>query len=152
MLVIIEHTLSLLKVPHTRAYLRSLVESYPEQESLLGFSKVLALYGVDSFAVKLKSIASIQKEMLPCISLWGDQFVLIKEIRDASLTIQTDKSTLKIELDKFSSQWVGSILMVEASDFSKEPFYEANRQEEIKKFPFSATISFLCCCYLHFFS
>ena len=71
--------------------------------------------------------------MLPCISLWGDQFVLIKEIRDASLTIQTDKSTLKIELDKFSSQWVGSILMVEASDFSKEPFYEANRQEEINR-------------------
>lgn len=133
MLVIIEHILSLLKVPYTRTYLKSLVESYPEQENLLGFSKVLALYGVDSLAVKLKSTASIQSEMLPCISLWGDQFVLIKEIRDSILTIQTDKSTLKIEVDKFSTRWIGSILMVEASDFSKEPFYEANRQEEISR-------------------
>lgn len=103
---ILSSVLEILDIPFTRDYLAKTFWTHPERGNLLAYTKILSHYGVSTKTIKVSSIASLSKEHLPCISLYKEQFVVIKHLSSSNVILTTNGTTLTtIDQRQFSSSW-----------------------------------------------
>ena len=125
--------LGLLGIPYSSNYLREILDSHPEQESLLSISDTLGKYKVDSLAVQIGK-DKLDQIPLPCVvQMKGNAHPYFSSIswvsKDSVNYIDIKGGTAKIPRDEFITKWTGVALLVEKGENSSEPGYEGRRKE-----------------------
>lgn len=125
--------LGLLGIPFSRNYLSELLDSHPEQESLLSISDTLAKFKVDSLAVQIGE-DKLGQIPLPCVvQMKGDANPYFSSLswvsEDHVEYIDIKGGTTKIPREEFITKWTGVALLLEKSENSSEPGYEGRRKE-----------------------
>lgn len=82
--LITKKILELLGIPHTSNYLKEVLDSHPEQESLLSISDTLANYKVETLAVQIGA-DKLDQLPLPCVvQIKGDHHPYFSCLLDVS--------------------------------------------------------------------
>ena len=133
--LILKRILHLLDIPFTNNYLKDVLDSHPDPESLLSISDTLTKYKIDSLALKI-TVEKLDQIPLPCIvQLQGDgypYFSCISGISEESvecLDIEGRKKVLS--RNGFVSKWTGVTLLLEKSEKAAEPGYRIRRKESL---------------------
>lgn len=127
--------LGLLGIPHSSNYLREILDSHPEQESLLSISDTLGKYKVDSLAVQIGE-DKLGQIPLPCVvQMKGDAhpyFSCLSWVSEGHVEyIDIKGGTTKIPREEFISKWTGVALLLEKSENSSEPGYKVRKKEQL---------------------
>ena len=131
--MILKKMLLLLDIPFSKGYLKERVASHPEQESLLSISDTLNHYKVDSLGLNL-SIEKLDQIPLPCIIQIQENghpfFSVLTKSEIDTVTYLDDKGKVKYtSKEDFAKNWTGVTLLLEKSDKSGEPGFNARQQE-----------------------
>jgi thiol-disulfide isomerase/thioredoxin len=133
--LITKETLGLLGIPHSRNFLKEVLDCHPEQESLLSISDTFAKYKVDTLAVQIDG-DKLDQLPLPCVvQIKGDHhpyFSCLSWVSEDSVEYMNIKGeTTKIPRDEFIAIWTGVTLLVEKGENSSEPGYEGRKNEQL---------------------
>ncbi len=131
--LITKEILGLLGIPHSRNYLKEVLDSHPEPDSLLSLSDTLAKYKVDTLAVQIGG-EKLDQIPLPCIvQIIGDShpfFSYLSWVSEDRVEYMDIKGkTEKIKREEFLSKWTGVTLILEKGENSAEPGYKGRRKE-----------------------
>ncbi len=133
--LILKRILHLLDIPFTNNYLKDVLDSHPDPESLLSISDTLAKYKIDSLAVKITE-EKLDQIPLPCIvQLQGDKypyFSCISGIPGKSMEYTDEEGKNKnLSKNEFVKKWTGITLLLEKSENASEPGYSTRRKENL---------------------
>ena len=127
---ILVELLRLLDVKYTTKCLINLCSSNPYRNSLYGLSMILSSYNIDNVAIRLKDKQQVLNIDPPFIAYASNDFVLVKQIKNAKVKCLFNNEYLDIALEEFVSIWSGVLLMIETNDRTIEPDYFENRKRE----------------------
>ena len=127
----LKRILHLLDIPYTNNYLKDILVSHPDPESLLSISDTLAKYKIDSLAVQIGG-EKLDQLPLPCIiQIKGDShpyFSCLSRVSESSMEyVDIKGATIKTPRDEFMSKWTGVTLLAEKGENSSEPGYESRK-------------------------
>lgn len=120
---IFEQTLKILNVKHTHYYAERIYNIHPNKNNLWGIAELLAMYGVDSVALKLKKSDDIFLYKPPFIAHVRNDFAIITSIQDNKVVYRTAFNERIVSKDDFFSMWSGVITTIEKRDNAIEPNY-----------------------------
>ena len=120
--------LSLLRVPHTKAYIEDSIMSHPEYPSLLSITDTLEKYQMETLGVKIGT-DKLREIPLPGIvqikDMGNEVFCVLDSISNGEVSYFDDKGKpAKISEEKFHEHWTGICLLVEKTEETKEPGIE----------------------------
>ena len=122
-MILIQHILSLLKIPYTKQYLRKIFVTNPNKDNLLGFVNIFTYYGIDTQAIRTSNISVLSKDLLPCLAAFHNKFVIIEEIRNGKVKLFTIKGYQYLTVEDFEKEWNGVLLLLERAEHYGEPFF-----------------------------
>jgi len=126
--------LRLLEVPHTDKFLKDLILSHPDSESLLSIVDTLSKYQITSLPVKI-GIEKLDQIPFPCIIQIkqdeGFNFYCLTGFSENEVQYLDERGKIKkISLEEFKFKWTGVALFVEKSELSSEPDYDIKFKEQ----------------------
>ncbi|MBD5201615.1 MAG: thioredoxin domain-containing protein [Bacteroidales bacterium] len=122
--------LSLVGVKYTDKW-TSQYKYHPQGNSLYGLYDFLKSYNMEVNAYKIEQLTDIRISLLPLITLYKNEFVIITEISDNEVTFIIDKQKKTVTSDKFIKEWSHSILGARPTKNSVEPHYKVNHSFQI---------------------
>lgn len=134
---ILEQTLAALSVRHTRSYVAKVYEDDPDRDNLLGVSRMLRLFGIESTGYMCDDVEMLFGEATPFIAAMGRSFSLVMSIDKEHALLKEPKGVRRIETREFLSEWTGAVLLLEKKADACEPDIENHirnsRNELIKR-------------------
>lgn len=126
--------LHLLEVPHTDKFLKDLILSHPDSESLLSIVDTLTKYQITSLPVKI-GIEKLDQISLPCVIQIkqdeGFNFYCLTGFSENEVEYLDERGKIKkLSLEEFKFKWTGVALFVEKSELSSEPDYDIKFKEQ----------------------
>ena len=126
--------LRLLEVPHTDKFLKDLILSHPDSESLLSIVDTLSKYQITSLPVKI-GIEKLDQIPFPCVIQIkldeGFNFYCLTGFSENEVQYLDERGKIKkISLEEFKFKWTGVTLFVEKSELSSEPDYDIKFKEQ----------------------
>lgn len=127
--------LEMLDIPFSKDYLHDLIDSHPEQESLLSISDTLTKYKVDSLAIQIGEDKLDQIPLPSVVQMNGDSYPIfscVSKVSEDKVTCLDSKGkTSEISRKEFVTKWTGVTLLVEKKENASEPGYEKTRKEQL---------------------
>lgn len=123
-MILIQYILSLLNIPFTKKHLRNIFDENPNNNNLLGWAQILAYYGVETRAVKIKELKDIEPIWLPCITSFNNEFVVMQEIKIQEIVLYAKNGIINVGIDSFIQGWNGILLLIKSGKYMGEPFYK----------------------------
>ena len=125
---IVAYLLKFIRLDYTSLYLHEVCKLNPNMEqTILGISKILALYRVEQNAVwvvdKKDFIHSYDSLFIAQLS---DRSICIVKKESDKISTFDGKSNINYDLEQFVEEWTGVALLVEKTEESKEPDYKQN--------------------------
>jgi len=134
---ILEQTLVALSVRHTRSYVAKVYEDDPDRDNLLGVSRMLRLFGIESTGYMCDDVEMLFGEATPFIAAMGRSFSLVMSIDKEHALLKEPKGVRRIETREFLCEWTGAVLLLEKKADACEPDIENHirnsRNELIKR-------------------
>ncbi len=107
------------------------IKFYPEYPSLSALSDFLDTYFVPNMAVKITQKELTEIPYPAFAQIHQEELVLIKSFENQQITYFTDKKGFITEnITDFSQKWTGKALLAEPNEFSAEPNYKENKQQQ----------------------
>jgi hypothetical protein len=125
--------LSLLKIKYTKSFSDKLYNEHPYKDNLLGISKMLSKYGIESKGLKLADNRALLSLDVPIVTIYNNQFIIIYKITHGAVYYIHNGEKKEIVLEDFFTNWTNVILVIEADENSIEPDYSAHKKEEVFK-------------------
>lgn len=127
--------LELLEIPFSSNFLNDLIDSHPEQESLLSISDTLTKYKVDSLAIQIGEDKLDQIPLPTVVQMNGDSYPIfscVSKVSEDKVTCLDSKGkTSEISRKEFVTKWTGVTLLVEKKENASEPGYIKRRKENL---------------------
>ncbi|MCL6258553.1 cysteine peptidase family C39 domain-containing protein [Aquiflexum sp. TKW24L] len=127
--------LELLEIPFTSHFLNDLIDSHPEQESLLSISDTLTKYKVDSLAIQIGEDKLDQIPLPSVVQMNGDSYPIfscVSKVSEDKVTYLDEKGKIsEISRKEFVTKWTGITLLIEKKENASEPGYEKRRKENL---------------------
>lgn len=127
--------LELLEIPFSRDYLHDLIDSHPEQESLLTISDTLTKYKVDSLAIQIGEEKLDQIPLPSVVQMNGDSYPIfscVSKVSEEKVTCLDEKGKFsEISRKEFVRKWTGVTLLVEKKENASERGYIKRRKESL---------------------
>lgn len=123
-----------LQIPHSKAYLKDLILSHPDNNSLLSIVDTFSTYGVTCMPVKIGK-EKLDQVPLPTIvqtSIEGSTyFNIIEDVNEEHVILYTEKNKKKrYSREDFIRLWTGVTLLVEKTEDSTEPEIQKSKQKQ----------------------
>lgn len=123
--------LTALNVPHTDGYSTARFGSM-SFNSLFGYSKLLAEYGVDSQGYELTDINEIRLLTPPYMARTKKgRFIIVLDIKGDTVTYQSEGSKLQTSVGTLMSACDGTVFLAFPTPEAAEPDYRQHRRSEL---------------------
>lgn len=130
-----------LKVPHTRDYTLRTYEEHPYKYTFYGLKLLCESYGIETEGVLITDKDDLKRLDTPFIAQYAEDYVLIKNISDKKVTIETYGTTYSLPVDEFKKHWSGNTLLLYPDEKSCEPDYQSHKHRILcTKFENSAVV------------
>ena len=142
---ILELTLSAFSVKHTKSFVTRVYEDDPDRDNMLGLSRMLRLFGVETNGYMCDDYKLLLKENKPFIAVLGKSFSLVS-FRGSNMVKITDlNGEFNKTLSEFLELWTGAVLLIENHINASEPDIDNHirmeREESIKKIIYVSSVS-----------
>lgn len=127
---ILLRTLRHLKVPHTTTYVNMTYEEHPYRNTLYGLSRMLETFHVENQGIRVSDKSALLSLPLPCIAQVYDEFSLVFSVSEDRVEYEWKESRLCVDVETFKKRWTGVILILGATEKSREPDYAAHLKAE----------------------
>ena len=127
---LLENTLAALSVRHTKAFVNKVYDKDPDRDNMLGLSRMLRLFGVESSGYMCEGLEQLLSETKPFIAALGRSFSLVLSIDKDQVFLDDSKGKRRIGIGEFRKVWTGAVLLLEKSAEACEPEIESHVHEE----------------------
>ena len=133
LLAVAKNLFHILGVPYTNGYLKERLSIHPHYPSLLSLADLLNEYDIEHVPVILEPehLKELSYPAVAHLNTGEGIFVILREIHENQIEyLDMEKGPVKEPLTAFEEKWSGSLLLLEANDYSKEPDYKQHQLDE----------------------
>lgn len=141
---LLKHFFKEKKICYTHSFLNQLIASYPYHGSLWAYQKILEEYAIPVRSFKLHDKTLYNQLQYPFFAETKNGVVLVEQISANNVNYWLNDKRIRVDFEKFSEQWTGSVLeSFPQSDSGEHQYVLHYRKEKMQAFNATLTLVFL---------
>ena len=127
------YSLRTLRIKFTKSYFNELWSNNIQADNLLGITRMLGIYGVQSQAVRIDDVNDLKELDTPFIMQYKDKdFLLVTEAGGEELTVFKDVQSEKLTYGSVADNMENFAVMLHSEEGACEPDYRKHRMKDLE--------------------